>query len=273
MKALSIDPSWSGIDALPAKDHPVNGAAARRGLRASGAGLTHRGHVRARNEDAILVDPSGRVWAVADGMGGHALGAYASERVIEALDTIRDDEEAAPALALRLARADADIVARGRAEGATIGATVVAAVIRGGQATLGWAGDARAYLLRAGGLVRLTRDHSVVQEMVDAGRLTPDEARIHPQANIVTRAVGAGGVPEFTALALAGGDRLLLCSDGLTHVLPDAALAEALGATLPGTAPQEGTPADAACARLLRQTLAGGAPDNVSVVVIDIQAG
>lgn len=271
MKALSIDPSWSGIGALPAKDHPVNGAAARRGLRASGAGLTHRGRVRARNEDAILVDPSGRVWAVADGMGGHALGAYASDRVIGALESIRDDEEAAPALALRLARADADILARGRAEGATIGATVVAAVIRGGQATLAWAGDARAYLLRAGRLVRLTRDHSVVQELVDAGRLSEDEARTHPQANIVTRAVGAGGIPEFTVLALADGDRLLLCSDGLTHVLPDAALAEALGATLSGTAPEGGTPA-AACARLLRQTLANGAPDNVSAIVVDIGA-
>lgn len=250
----------------------MSGSAACGELRAKGAGLTHRGRVRERNEDAILVDPSGRVWAVADGMGGHALGAYASERVIEALETIRDDEEAAPALAARLAQADADIMARGRDEGRTIGATAVAAVIREGRATLAWAGDARAYLLRGGRLVRLTRDHSVVQELVDGGSLTPEGARTHPQANVVTRAVGTGGEPEFTALALARGDRLMLCSDGLTHVLPDAALTEALNATLPDAAPEKGTPADAACARLLRQTLAEGAPDNVSVIVIDISA-
>ncbi len=250
----------------------MNGGSASRGLRARGAGLTHRGRVRAGNEDAILVDPTGRLWAVADGMGGHALGAYASERVIDALDTIRDDEEAAPALAARLARADADIRARGRSEGVVTGATAVAVVIREGQATLAWAGDARAYLLRRGQFVRLTRDHSVVQEMVDAGRLTEAAARTHAQGNIVTRAVGTGAQAEFTALALEAGDRLLLCSDGLTHVLPDAALAEALQATLPATAPEAGTPADAACARLLRRTLDEGAPDNVSVIVIDIMA-
>ncbi|ABL70545.1 protein phosphatase [Paracoccus denitrificans] len=258
---------------MPAKDHPVNGPTTRRGLSVRGAGLTHRGAVRDQNEDAILVDPSGRVWAVADGMGGHRLGGYASDRVIDALETIADSEEPAEALAARFAAADVLIAERGRREGAVIGATAVAAIIRRGRLTLAWAGDARAYLLRDGGLALLTRDHSLVQEWVDAGRLAPEAARGHPQANIVTRAVGAGAAPEFVALDLVVGDRLLLCSDGLTHVLPDDALAAALRDTRPGAAPGAGTPADAACARLVQQTLAAGAPDNVSVIVVDIGPG
>ncbi len=245
----------------------------RRGLVARGAGLTHRGAVRDHNEDAILVDPSGRVWAIADGMGGHEFGGYAADRLIDALETISDTEDPVQALTGRFAAADAEIAARARAEGVVIGATAVAAVIRRGQAVLAWAGDARGYLLRDGRLVPLTRDHSLVQEMVDSGQLAPEAARSHPQANIVTRAVGVGGEPELATLTLAPKDRLLLCSDGLTHVLDDDELAEALNATRPGVALAAGTPADAACALLLQQTLAGGAPDNVSVVVIDVGTG
>ncbi|WP_347265991.1 protein phosphatase 2C domain-containing protein [Paracoccus sp. (in: a-proteobacteria)] len=257
---------------MSAQDQAGSGPVTQRGLVARGAGLTHRGAVRACNEDAILVDPSGRVWAVADGMGGHLLGGFAAERVIDALDHIGDGDAPAPALVARLALAEATIADRARQADAVIGATVVAAVIRRGEAVLAWAGDARAYLLRAGALAQLTRDHSLVQEMIDAGRLTPEAARSHPQANVVTRAIGAGGVPELLDLALAAGDRLLLCSDGLTHVLRDADLAELLGASLPGAALAAGTPADAACALLLRRVLAAGAPDNVSVIVIDIEA-
>ncbi|QRZ14428.1 serine/threonine-protein phosphatase (plasmid) [Paracoccus methylovorus] len=252
----------------------MSGPTTRRGLSVRGAGLTHRGAIRDQNEDAILVDPSGQVWAVADGMGGHLLGGYAADRVIDALETLADSEEPMAALTARFAAADALIAARGQSEGAVIGATAVAAVIRRGRLTLAWAGDARAYLLRDGRLAGLTRDHSLVQELVDAGRLAPEAARDHPQANIVTRAVGAGAVPEFAALDLAAGDRLLLCSDGLTHVLTDPALAETLQATRPGMAlAAAGTPADAACARLLQQALAGGGPDNVSVIVVDIGPG
>lgn len=254
------------------QDQAGKGPVTQRGLVARGAGLTHRGAVRASNEDAILVDPSGRVWAVADGMGGHQLGGYAAEQVIDALAGISDEDDPAPALTARLAMAEARIAARARLADAVIGATVVAAVIRRGQATLAWAGDARAYLLRADALDPLTRDHSLVQEMVDAGRLSPDAARHHPQANVVTRAIGAGGAPELARLALAAGDRLLLCSDGLTHVLEDGALADLLRASRPGAALATGTPADAACALLLQRVLAGGAPDNVSVIVIDIEA-
>lgn len=108
----------------------MNGPTTRRGLSVRGAGLTHRGAVRDQNEDAILVDPSGRVWAVADGMGGHRLGGYASDRVIDALETIADSEEPAEALAARFAAADVLIAERGRREGAVIGATAVAAIIR-----------------------------------------------------------------------------------------------------------------------------------------------
>jgi len=258
---------------VPANDHSIKGPITQRGLVARGAGLTHRGAVRPENEDAILVDPSGRVWAVADGMGGHMLGGYAAEQVIDALESIPDDGDPAEALAARFAAADAAISARGTAEGALIGATAVAVVIRADEAVLAWAGDARAYLLREGRLSQLTRDHSLVQEMVDAGKVDAEAARGHPQSNVVTRAVGTGGKPDFRLVGLKAGDRLLLCSDGLTNVLPDAALIAVLHATRPGTTIATGTPADAASAMLLRQTLAGGAPDNVSVIVIDITEG
>lgn len=257
---------------MAAKKPPFDGPVTRRCLRATGAGLTHRGTVRAGNEDAILVDPAGRVWAVADGMGGHRLGGYAADRVIDALETLPDLPDPAHALIAALDAADRRVAARARIEGAVIGATVVAAVIGGGQAVLAWAGDARAYLLRDGGLTQLTRDHSMVQEMVDAGQIRPEEARGHPQSNIVTRAIGIGARPELASTFLRPGDRLLLCSDGLTEVLDDAALAQTLLATRPGIALATGTPADAACAMLLQAALAGQARDNVSVILIDLEA-
>lgn len=262
----------AGRRALPEQDTPVTVFTLPRRFAVRGAGLTHRGAVRATNEDAILLDPSGRIWAVADGMGGHRLGGCAAEWVIAALETVSDAADAVAVLTDRFAAAEARIAQQARIEGAVIGATAVAALIRDNQAVLAWAGDARAYLLRGGALTRLTRDHSVVQELIDAGRLSEAQARHHPQANVVTRAVGIGAHPEFTELRLMAGDRLLLCSDGLSHVLPDPALTRALEETRPDMVRGDAvaTPADAACARLLQETLAAGAPDNVSVVVVDI---
>lgn len=226
-----------------------------------GAGLTHVGRVRAVNEDRVLGDPASRLWAIADGMGGHGHGDIAAEAVIAHLAGLPPAADPA-ALAAALVAANADILMRARGEGiGPMGATVVAALIDAGAVTVAWAGDSRGYLLRAGALRPLTHDHSVVQEMIDGGQLAPDEAEGHPQAHVVTRAIGTA---ERVEIALAGAallpdDVLLLCSDGLTKCLAEPEIVQALG-----------TAADpeAACRRLIEAVLARGAPDNVSVIVV-----
>jgi PPM family protein phosphatase len=232
-----------------------------------GAGLTHRGLVRDRNEDAILTDPSGRLWAVADGMGGYGHGEVASDIVIDCLAMIGDGEPAGPALAARLAEANAR-VRRTAAEAGygQMGATVVALIVDRAMAHLAWAGDSRAYLFRGRRLRLLTRDHTFVQSLIDRGELSAEEAETHPEAHIVTRAVGGGDQLELDQFdfPLVGGDRLMLCSDGLSRVVYDGAIEQAL-ASAPD--PEE------AANRLVREALDGGAPDNVSVIVIDIRDG
>jgi PPM family protein phosphatase len=230
-----------------------------------GAGLTHRGRVRERNEDAILTDPTGLLWAVSDGMGGHGHGDVASDIVIDCLAAITDAvAEADPlgSLVRQLARANAAVRARGALLGArTMGATVVALIVSRAVAHLTWAGDSRAYLLRAGALSLLTRDHTVVQDMVERGEMEAGHAAAHPEAHVVTRAVGGADVlePETARALLRDGDWLLLCSDGLTACLHDGRIAELLGGA---ASPEE------ACRALLLAALETGAPDNVSAVAV-----
>jgi protein phosphatase len=216
------------------------------------------------NEDAILTDPGGALWAVADGMGGHGHGDLAADLVIDALARLPHGVGGRGLLQDGLADAHAEVRRRARADGlGSIGATVVALLVAGERATVAWAGDSRAYLLRGGEMAPLTRDHSLVQELVDRGALDPEAAAGHPQAHVVTRAVGAGdrAEPAFVELGLQAGDVLLLCSDGLTRCLPDADIAGVLGA-----APDP----EAACQALVEATLAAGAPDNVSAVVVRV---
>ena len=232
---------------------------------AVGAGLTNRGVVRDRNEDSILTDPTGALWAVADGMGGYGNGDVASEIVIDCLAQIPDGVDPGPALVARLKEANDLVLARQRAPGmGRMGATVVAVLISGAVAHVAWAGDSRAYLLRGGRLRPLTRDHSVVQEMIDRGELSPEEAEKHPESHMVTRAVGGG--PELQvdqiSVPLAVGDRLLLCSDGLTRCVYEQTV-EALLRDASG--PEE------ACQRLVREALDSGAPDNVSTIAVLIR--
>jgi serine/threonine protein phosphatase PrpC len=232
---------------------------------AAGAGLTNRGVVRERNEDSILTDPSGVLWAVADGMGGYGNGDVASDIVIDCLAKIPDDADPGPALVARLKEANALVLDRQRAPGMSrMGSTVVAMLVSRAVAHVAWVGDSRAYLLRGGHLRPLTRDHSVVQEMVDRGELSPDEAEGHPESHMVTRAVGGGPELEVDLInvPLVVGDRLLLCSDGLTRCVyeqtVEALLREAAG-------PEE------ACQRLVREALENGAPDNVSAITVQIR--
>ena len=233
-----------------------------RRLRPTGAGRTHVGRIRDENEDAILVDPTGALWAVADGMGGYGHGGRAADIVTECLSEIQMLGPARVMLGEALGRANARILEEAQAgQWGHAGATVVAILIDGAEFAVAWAGDSRVYRLRDGRLEQLTHDHSVVQELVDAGSLTPQQAEAHPQAHVVTRAVGAEPdiAVAFREGRLADGDVILLCSDGLTKVVSDAEIAGILARTLD---PQE------ACEALIAATLAAGAPDNVSVITV-----
>ena len=150
---------------------------------------------RAHNEDALLDRPDLGLWAVADGAGGHAHGAAASAAVVAALDSIPPGLTAAEMLAqvrLRLGSVHAALLAEAgaRGEGCVMASTVVVLIARGTHFACLWAGDSRLYRLRDGTLDQLTRDHSLVQELVDEGRLTEAEADTHPQRNVITRAIG-----------------------------------------------------------------------------------
>lgn len=232
-----------------------------------GAGLTHRGRVRAANEDAILADPSGILWAVADGMGGHEGGAVAADLVIDALAAIADNAEPPEALEDAIERANTIVRIAARERGARVmGATVVGLFIAHGVAHVAWAGDSRAYLLRGQRLRMLTHDHTVVQGMVDRGEIGHDEAEGHPEAHIITRAVGAAPEIEVdhAAVPLIIGDRLMLCSDGLPRCVYESVIETILS---------QGGAAQATCEALILRALDEGAPDNVSVVVVDLVAG
>jgi len=231
-------------------------------------GLTHIGRVRPRNEDAYLDDSERGLWAVADGMGGHSAGDYASRRIVEALaqaECSGDLDGSVAAVRDRLTAVDAELRRRAAAlgPGETIASTVVVLLAEQWRYACLWAGDSRAYLLRDGAMRQLTVDHSLVQELVDGGVLSAAAARSHPQANVVTQAIGAGRL-EFGAVedGVRAGDRFLLCSDGLTGMVDDPEIACELG---------KGTPEEASL-RLVDLALVQGGVDNVSVVVVEFRA-
>jgi protein phosphatase len=223
---------------------------------------TDVGRVRPGNEDAVLVTDDARLVAVADGMGGHQAGEVASATAIAALlagvergDPIDVAITGANDAVVRLAADDHAL--RG------MGTTLTAGTIDGSTFLIGHVGDSRAYLLRDGELRQLTTDHSVVAELVAAGELTEAEALTDPRRAMITRALGIDPSVDVDVLSieLAPGDRLLLCSDGLTSMVRDDVIAEVLG-----TEPDRERAADALVAAA---NLAGGA-DNITVVVADV---
>ena len=226
---------------------------------------THVGCRRELNEDAVLECPDRGLWAVADGMGGHEAGEVASRIVVEALAACppgTGEHELVQSVRASLEVANARLVSLSRAEfgGRTIGSTIVALVAGERNYTCFWAGDSRAYLVRDGAIERLTRDHSMVQDLVDAGMLGEEEAQAHPNANIITRAVGVSDVLEVDTVSgeIRADDVFLLATDGLTRLVSD----DELLAELRG-----GDIADSA-SRLLKMTLERGAADNVSLVIL-----
>ena len=236
-------------------------------LRFQDAALTHPGRVRSANEDSILARADSGLWAVADGMGGHSHGERASAAITQALESAvlpADFDAAAAAAAQAIHAANRQIWAETKALGASMGSTAVALLLRGDRFVVFWAGDSRCYLLRAGRLFQLTTDHSQVQDMVSAGRLTPEEAETHPMAHVLSRAVGVEPELELDAVSDEAmvGDTFLICSDGLTRTVGDAELAALLAGGRPAAAAEE----------LVRLCLERGAPDNVSVVVVACDA-
>jgi serine/threonine protein phosphatase PrpC len=242
---------------------------------------TDAGPVREQNEDSFLVDIEAGVFVVADGMGGHAAGEVASKMAVETIRGIlvgkedpdetrlvRDvetlDEADRLRERLRYAMNQASIGIRreseGRPETRGMGTTVVVLVVDRDCAHLAHVGDSRAYLFRQGRLVRLTRDHTIVQQEIDAGRLTPDLARMVPHKHILTQSVGFHGPvePDTTTRVLEPGDLFVLCSDGLTDPLDDDAIARIIDAT----------PVESLADALVREALRAGGEDNVTVVVV-----
>jgi serine/threonine protein phosphatase Stp1 len=228
--------------------------------------ISDPGSVREVNEDSFIAKPDSGVWAVADGMGGHESGDWASAQVIAAIETCAVESDFSCLVencANSIHRANATVVNAAGAKGIRMGSTVAALVISGRQFGAVWAGDSRVYLLRNRILHQLTRDHTQVQEMVDRGLISPESARDHPMAHILTRAVGAAPELEVDAIAdvIIPGDIFLVCTDGLYGTLSDDELSYALAHE----------PLENVTQHLLDRCLERGANDNVTVIVVRAQ--
>lgn len=228
------------------------------------ASRTHVGLKRKINEDSILAESDRGLWVVADGMGGHDAGEVASAAVVDALRRLPDFDDLdklTRAAVEELRQVNDQLIRLARSNGSdrTIGTTVVGLVILGERFRCFWAGDSRAYWIRGGEIMRLSRDHSLVQDLVDAGMLQPEEAEHHENANVITRAVGVRERLEVDTVSgdAQPGDLFLLASDGLTRLVSDDEMAAEIAR---GSLEQ-------AADSLIEMVLERGAPDNVSVVI------
>jgi len=230
------------------------------------AALTDVGRSRERNEDAYFEGQ--RVFAVADGLGGHRAGEVASHLALESIESLDDLDPK------RAARDIVDAVRRGnrsvyerQQKDATLkgmGTTMTAVVISEGYAHLAHVGDSRCYLIRGETIRQISNDHTLVARMVSEGKLTPDQAEVHPQRSVLTRALGADKDVDVqeTNLVLAPGDRLVLCSDGLSGVLAESEIRRYAS---------DGADLDEICRKLIDTANERGGPDNVTAIVIDVQ--
>ncbi len=230
---------------------------------------TDTGRVRDHNEDSYLTKPEFGVWVVADGMGGHDAGDFASQTIVAELSSVgygSSTEDLQARFMERLRRAHGRILDHANAlGGVTVGATLVGFLTYDNEYVCVWSGDSRIYLMRDGVLTQQTKDHTEVRELLEAGLISAEEAEHWPRKNVITRAIGVSEEPNCDATFgdLQDGDMFLLCSDGLTEHNSDDDLARALGS---GMAPQ------AICNGLITQTLDRGAKDNVTAVVLRFSA-
>lgn len=225
---------------------------------------TEVGHVREHNEDSLTVLPP--LFAVADGMGGHEAGEVASEITINTLNDLSSSITDADSLARAVVAANLNVIKApsqgiGR-EG--MGTTLTAAVLDNERLLIAQVGDSRAYLLHEGALQQLTRDHSLMADMIEAGQLTEEEARVHPNRSVITRAIGSDPhmQPDLYEINVETGDRLLLCSDGVCTMIKDPEIASIM----------RQAPSAQACAdQLVDAALAAGGFDNATAVVVDVE--
>ena len=235
----------------------------RRGAVTTFGSRTDVGCVRDHNEDSLVVAPP--LFAVADGMGGHAAGEVASEIAVNVLAELAPKDLDGAALEHAVEEANHEIIraardGRGR-DG--MGTTLTACMLENERLIIAQVGDSRAYLLHHGKLQQLTRDHSLMADMIEAGQLTPEEARHHPQRSVITRALGSdpNTRPDMYEINVETGDRLLVCSDGLSSMIEDEQI-EAVMRRVPD--PQR-------CAsQLVNEAIAAGGHDNVTVIVSNV---
>ena len=231
-------------------------------------GGTHQGRVRPINEDRFLCRPNDGVWLVADGMGGHSHGDIASSAIVQAVDDgIQPGAHAATVHRFSAAIFDAHdlIQAISEANGnLVIGSTVAGLVLSEGRFSVIWTGDSRVYLLRNGRILQLTRDHTEAQMLLRQGAITETQAQDWPRRNVIVHAIGVNETPhvEQTDGESLPGDTFILCTDGLTsHVMDKEIQILATGNT-----------AQRACVDLIRVALERGGKDNVTAVVVRVDA-
>jgi protein phosphatase len=228
------------------------------------AAHTDVGLVRSRNEDSYLALPERGLWAVADGMGGHAFGDVASRKVVDALATVAAPEDMAQFVAAasdQVTRVNQELRAEAAARQVSVmGSTVVAMLACGREVACLWAGDSRIYLYRNARLQQLTRDHSQAEELKSLGIVPEDAVPAPAIANMITRAVGAADALELELAKVEArdGDIFLLCSDGLSNPVDEQAI---VGALAPGDCAH-------AAQQLVELALANGGRDNITVVVV-----
>lgn len=239
----------------------------------SAAGLTDVGIIRSGNEDNFLMVPDKGVFIVADGMGGHAAGEVASEMAVRIVArelgdiTGASDVEASQRMRKAIHLANGAIFERTLTEHDKrgMGTTATAMVVIGNRYLIGQVGDSRAYVMRDGAFVQLTKDHSYVQEQVDAGYLSPEEARTHPYSNVITRCVGANGevVPDLYSGVLHPDDVFLLASDGLTGMIEDHDIHALL---------QSARSLEDQVAQLVAEANRRGGLDNITVILVRVDS-
>ena len=235
----------------------------RKGALTSFGSRTDIGCLRDHNEDSLVVTPP--LFAVADGMGGHAAGEVASEIAVRVLSELAPEHPDVEALGRAIEEANRAVIQAAR-EGRGrqgMGTTMTAAMLEGERLVIAQVGDSRAYLLHQGKLQQLTRDHSLMADMIEAGQLTPEEARTHPQRSVITRALGSDAHlhPDIYEINVETGDRLLICSDGLSGMIFDDQIENTLRRVQD---PQR-------CAsQLVNEAIAADGHDNVTVIVADV---
>lgn len=225
---------------------------------------TNIGTVRKVNEDHYLQAPNSTVWCVADGMGGHARGDVASQMITKHLQNLIDQCQSAPLvpdIIDCIQTVNRHLVSLSQAHNTIIGSTVAVLLFDDHKAHCIWAGDSRIYRLRNKQIQRITRDHSQVEDMIEQGLIKPEDAESHPDANIITRAVGASNQLdlEVKSYELEASDKFILCSDGLNKVMSDDELEQSV----------LNTPLKVVTRNLIETALARKASDNITVLLIE----